>query len=82
MNASAGGVVATNVAIGSVISGLTDFTNLATIFARWTIVRAKLICLPNAGYAVALPSYRGPLAIGYFNDQSAPSNPTSYTLVL
>jgi hypothetical protein len=41
-----------------------------------------LYTLPWNGFTIALPSYRGALAIGYFNDGLTVSNPTSYTAVL
>jgi hypothetical protein len=55
---------------------------MAAIFARFTITRAKLITIPTTGFLVAFPSYRNPLAIGYFNDGVAVANPTSYNTVL
>jgi hypothetical protein len=64
------------------LSGLSDFTNLATVFGRFAIRRAKLFMLPASGFAEAQPSYRNPMAIGYFNDSVAVAAPGSYASVL
>jgi hypothetical protein len=50
------------------MAALTDFSNLSGTFTRWTIRSARCIMMPAAGFENALPSYRTPLAIGYFND--------------
>jgi hypothetical protein len=47
---------------------LSDFTNLASVFGRFTITKGTFITLPYAGFTEALPSFRAPMAIGYFND--------------
>jgi hypothetical protein len=55
---------------------------LATVFGRFAIKRARLTMLPTSGFVEALPSYRSPMAIGYFNDSVAASTPGSYSSVL
>jgi hypothetical protein len=55
---------------------LTDFTDMATTFARFTVVRAKLTMLPYSPAYSALSGVAGtasnpilaPIIVGYFND--------------
>jgi hypothetical protein len=71
-----GGVAAACINIGGVIVGLTDFTNSASLFARFTITNVKVIVLPYAGFVSG--TYRGPMALGYYNDGSAVSTPAGF----
>jgi hypothetical protein len=82
MSASAGAFVNNCISVGGVTVGVTDFTNMAAVFQRFTIRKATLFTLPWNGFSVALPSFRGALAVGYFNDGLAVASPTSYTAVL
>ncbi len=68
LTASAGGVVASAYNIGAVITSLSDFTDFAPSFGRFTISHAKLIVLPISGWTTAANYYRYPLAVGYVND--------------
>jgi hypothetical protein len=62
------GVLGNCVSLGTIVSGLADFSNLGSTFTRWTIRSARCIMMPTVGFLNALPSYRTALAIGYFND--------------
>jgi len=61
--------------IGADIVGLTDFTNWANTFARFTITRASLVVFPTvlivteigATNAFGVDNYQA-IAVGYFND--------------
>jgi hypothetical protein len=76
---TAGGAIAFCTSIGGTIVGLSDFANAAAIFGRFTITHAKLVLLPvNPGGALPASGYMTPLVIGYFNDQTAASNPTTF----
>jgi len=86
-----GTYAATCLNIGSDIAGLADFTTFAGVFARFTIKHAKFAVYPYKNSISALSGtagyndstyIEGPLAIGYFNDQVAPANPTTYAAVL
>jgi hypothetical protein len=68
VNMGGAGTTANCVSLGTLVTGLTDFTNLAGTFTRWTIRSARSIMIPTIGFANALPSWRGALALGYFND--------------
>lgn len=61
---------------------LADFVNAAAIFGRFTITGVKLVAIPISGFVLVLPSYRGPLALGYFNDGTAVAAPASMSVVM
>lgn len=66
--------------------GTTDFTDFALSFTRFTITHARMSVLPyiSSYVNVAGTAYviAGPMALGYFNDQVAVANPSSYSSVL
>jgi hypothetical protein len=68
--------------IGANVVALSEFANFSSIFGRFTISHAKCVVLPAGGFTVAAPTYKFPLALGYFNDQVAASVPGSYGAVL
>jgi len=47
------GVIGTTINVGGLVAVLTDFTNAALLFGRFTITRASVILLPVSGFSVA-----------------------------
>jgi hypothetical protein len=71
------GIVSGCLSVGGSIATLTDFTDLATTFMRFTITRANITVLPFANVGIL-----SPLALGYFNDGTSVSSPGTYVAVL
>jgi hypothetical protein len=65
INSGSTGVIDLSLSLGSEFTGLSDFTALASVFTRFTIIRATVVVSPIRFASTVVST---PMAVGYVND--------------